>query len=578
MAAKSSEISDYDRLRVESESMINHIKAIYQSMGVDPPSSRLSSRNEVALIGPHMGSHEWAGINKALNLCFAREKPLHGQSETVIDLNNWPTTAKSQKVTGYWPLPDDEFKKWRNNMATQHENLWKEIGIYDPIMLSTQQCKGEKNLFLAALCFWNTSSNTFDFPKGHMSISLLDVLVISGFPIHHKPYIAGLHHDSDFEERYYPNRKLASETCNSYERWVRFWVGKGDPEEHIAFLEMWLNKFVFCMNANKVTTHWKDMAIALHQGKKMSLGHQVLASLYRGLHQMVMSPLKFQSEGPFWLLHYWLLVYFPDFGSDGGFFPDKVMGEALVNVELPNQTVWDYFQAFRSNDYRPAWGKVVTRKYPHPLLDIGFFPDRRSKWNNADYYNMFRAAVCCKDLHYGGKLKQEKHLQMEVYAPSYFARQLGFCQTIPVPLISSMNHFTSWRRSLKTLATVEGISELGDSDPELNYISNTAKVHSVSGYEAWFDDTNKIFFSSSHLGRFINLFEKLPGIGALQAEHMIAPLSMRKELIMEGQALPTVSSLASDVVKAKLMNSIQADQDFIRRGHEKLRQEKLVIP
>ncbi|KAK9950910.1 hypothetical protein M0R45_006376 [Rubus argutus] len=56
---------------------------------------------------------------------------------------------------------------------------------------------------------------------------------------------------------------------------------------------------------------------------------------------------------------------------------------------------------------------------------------------------------------------------------------------------------------------------------------------------------------------------------------MTAPLSMRKELIMEEQALPIASSLASDAVKAKLTNSIQADQDFIRRGHEKLRQEKL---
>jgi hypothetical protein len=190
---------------------------------------------------------------------------------------------------------------------------------------------------------------------------------------------------------------------------------------------------------------------------------------------------------------------------------------------------------------------------------------------------MFRAAVCCKDLHYGGKLKQEKHLQMEVYAPNYFARQLGFCQAIPAPLISSVNHFTSWRRNLKTLATVEGISELGDSDPELGYINNTAKVHSVPGYDAWFDDANKNVFSSPPLGRFINLFKKLPGIGALQAEYMTALLSMRKELIMEEQALPTASLLASDVVKAKLMNSIQADQDFIRRGHEKLRQEKLVI-
>lgn len=88
------------------------------------------------------------------------------------------------------------------------------------------------------------------------------------------------------------------------------------------------------------------------------------------------------------------------------------------------------------------------------------------------------------------------------------------------------------------------------------YINNTAKVHSVPGYDAWFDDANKTVFSSPHLGRFINLFEKLPEISTLQAEYMTAPLSVRKELIMEEQALPTASSLASDAIKAKLTNSI----------------------
>lgn len=58
MAAKSSEISDYDRLRVESENMIDHIKVIYQTMGIDPPFSKLSSRKEVVFIGPHMDSYK----------------------------------------------------------------------------------------------------------------------------------------------------------------------------------------------------------------------------------------------------------------------------------------------------------------------------------------------------------------------------------------------------------------------------------------------------------------------------------------------------------------------------------------
>ncbi|CAL9000962.1 unnamed protein product, partial [Prunus brigantina] len=48
-------------------------------------------------------------------------------------------------------------------------------GIYDAILL------------VAALCFWNSASNTFNFRLGPMTPTLLDMAQIFGFITHGRP-------------------------------------------------------------------------------------------------------------------------------------------------------------------------------------------------------------------------------------------------------------------------------------------------------------------------------------------------------------------------------------------------------
>ncbi|KAL6190244.1 hypothetical protein ACLB2K_036642 [Fragaria x ananassa] len=47
---------------------------------------------------------------------------------------------------------------------------------------------------MATTCFWDTSSNTFNFKFGQMGITLLDVYAITGLPVSDRPY-----QESDFE-------------------------------------------------------------------------------------------------------------------------------------------------------------------------------------------------------------------------------------------------------------------------------------------------------------------------------------------------------------------------------------------
>lgn len=167
----------------------------------------------------------------------------------------------------------------------------------------------------------------------------------------------------------------------------------------------------------------------------MGLGHQVLASLYQGIHQMTLALLKFQSEGQFCILHYWLQIYIPNLRPAVNYALDQVMGESLVEAELPYHSVCECFGAFRDKSFRAAWGRIVNRRHP-PTLTEGFFPIE-VKWANLSYRAMLKVAIYSKDLHYGGKHGQDKHLQWKFMPQIIFARQLGFVQAILAPLITS---------------------------------------------------------------------------------------------------------------------------------------------
>ncbi|KAI5312691.1 hypothetical protein L3X38_041865 [Prunus dulcis] len=54
-------------------------------------------------------------------------------------------------------------------LLSRHGAYWKKAGIYDAILLSKYSVNRDENLLAAALCFWNSASNTFDFCLGPMT-------------------------------------------------------------------------------------------------------------------------------------------------------------------------------------------------------------------------------------------------------------------------------------------------------------------------------------------------------------------------------------------------------------------------
>lgn len=84
-------------------------------------------------------------------------------------------------------------------------------------------------------------------------------------------------------------------------------------EEHIAFLNLWLSYYMFCPGSLQIAKGYVPLAIQLLEGRHVSMGKLLLASLYRALGRATMQ-LKLLHEtnkalnisGPVWLLQHWL--------------------------------------------------------------------------------------------------------------------------------------------------------------------------------------------------------------------------------------------------------------------------------
>ncbi|KAM1690305.1 hypothetical protein ACFX14_031909 [Malus domestica] len=57
---------------------------------------------------------------------------------------------------------------------------WKALSIYDAIHLSSMEVILDKELLLAALCFWCSATNTMVFPLGPIGPTILDLTAILG--------------------------------------------------------------------------------------------------------------------------------------------------------------------------------------------------------------------------------------------------------------------------------------------------------------------------------------------------------------------------------------------------------------
>jgi hypothetical protein len=165
-------------------------------------------------------------------------------------------------------------------------------------------------MLIAALHFFESSTNTFHFRCEMMTPTLFDVAAITGL--------------SPIGDTYDPAKASQNISFDPTEKTFQKYIQEnhevGEEEvsdiEHVAFLTLWLPHYIFCSKSLQVAKKFIPMAIQIHEGQQFGLGRLILGSLYESMQSLSENLKKtgdgstFLAAGPFWLLQLWLNATF----------------------------------------------------------------------------------------------------------------------------------------------------------------------------------------------------------------------------------------------------------------------------
>nr|ABA98734.1 hypothetical protein LOC_Os12g33380 [Oryza sativa Japonica Group] len=136
-----------------------------------------------------------------------------------------------------------------------------------------------------------------------MTPTLIDIIMITGLDVTSSANPMSLNTKNQYD--------FKTKSIGGWSGYVAAYMGKGPvtPREHVAFLLMWLEKFLFCGSSCSPTTNWQFVAEALESKKQFLLGKILLGYLYQMLNNAsakIAVNSVVGAGGPWWLLQTWL--------------------------------------------------------------------------------------------------------------------------------------------------------------------------------------------------------------------------------------------------------------------------------
>jgi len=258
-----------------------------------------------------------------------------------FSLDLWKDTFRS------WPSSTKGWKDWFLRVSNSNEVQWGERKLDQRIRLSIVDMERNESLLIAASYFWLDTLNAFLFGHGPASPTLADVLMLTGLEI------ATADDSHLFDSK--PERRV--ETCNigGWSGYIQKYqkTGPVGQREHATFLNMWLDKFVFCGRSVGLTSVYLSATEKLADGGRFPLGRYLLGSVYHLLHQVAKKLLLGQPignlGGPWWFINMWLNVHmhkrlqFDLFAQR--FHRDITEGHELNDEELATRPPLNYGEA-----------------------------------------------------------------------------------------------------------------------------------------------------------------------------------------------------------------------------------------
>ena len=154
--------------------------------------------------------------------------PLHAEKQT---LDGWSLSFH------VWPTLLDGWCNWYAQIHAEKSQIWEEAGIAECLPLSLAAPIADEN-FIAAISFFGSDAlNAFIFRLGPLGPTLLDVAMLCALRLDGEQLSA---YDSCSIDL-----NIRSGWSDYLEHYNRL-EGPVTDEEHIAFLNMWLNRFLFC--------------------------------------------------------------------------------------------------------------------------------------------------------------------------------------------------------------------------------------------------------------------------------------------------------------------------------------------
>ncbi|KAI5389696.1 hypothetical protein KIW84_075116 [Lathyrus oleraceus] len=286
-------------------------------------------------------------------------------AENAINLRFMNNGFRAFRATPTFKDPTD-YSNWLNKIEKQKSQAWKDIGIYDLIMLSKLNHDYSNPMLVSSLYFWDSTHYTFHLPYGMISLPFSTTRAAYSTHISH-------YHDKD------------TETVSDV--------------EHIAFLDLWQSHSVFCSKSLQVAKKYLTLANQLHAGHDVCLSEMIFTSLYESLSDEVVQLKNFGDKGnllligPFWLLQLWLNATFEANLPNKGLIDEDIEEIKHMRVEGPRLaqlTPRDEGQALQSTfmSYIMMFAKshnFTSSMTPFALRKVGPICREFGKWW-AKYY------------------------------------------------------------------------------------------------------------------------------------------------------------------------------------------------
>ena len=219
-----------------------------------------------------------------------------------------------------WKQPQKRWDEWIDKLAGKYGYKWNQAGIRDAIMSSRYETQCSRDLVLGLVEFWCPETNTFVFPWGEGTVTLEDVMILGGFPVLGELVTSPLSEELvRVEEEMKKIRKEFSKSKSrkaEYCAWIKHFMENENEFEHVAFLSLWLSRYVFpSLPDDTVGSHVFPIAAHLSRGTKIALAPAVLASLYQNLRLLkenAMASLRpIKVTGLFQIVQLWAIERFP---------------------------------------------------------------------------------------------------------------------------------------------------------------------------------------------------------------------------------------------------------------------------